>query len=429
MKNLINGLNATTRFCLRDSYKTLESTPEKVSTIILHISINGKKINMSTGYQCSLNQWDRHRQRIKTGKARISNAHEINKFLSDLERKAHSIYNDMVINHNSVNLKVLKEEIQNYIKGITTDYGSEKESVIAYTKVFIDSRKSRVTNSTVRNYKQLLNLLVNYEKNNGTTLTFDDIDTLFYGKFLSYLEKSNFSKNTIGKHIKSLKAVMNDADTNGYTSKKTFKKFKPLKEITTQIYLDDNEIKSIQKLDLSKEPKMNRARDIFLIGYFTGQRVSDYNGLTEDNITEDIHGNKYITIKQKKTNIIVDIPLTSEIKEIRKKHNGFPKRMEESVLRKELKKIAKKAGINTPVERFYTKGGKKIKKITPKYQLVSTHTSRRSFCTNLRSKGGNVQDIMHITGHQSESNFYNYIRENSKTTSRRIYESGLLSHN
>ncbi len=42
--------------------------------------------------------------------------------------------------------------------------------------------------------------------------------------------------------------------------------------------------------------------------------------------------------------------------------------------------------------------------------MVMTHTARKSFCTNMYLKGIPVPTIMAISGHQTEKNFYKYIK-------------------
>jgi integrase len=46
----------------------------------------------------------------------------------------------------------------------------------------------------------------------------------------------------------------------------------------------------------------------------------------------------------------------------------------------------------------------------PKYQLISTHTARRSFATNQYKAGVPSITIMAITGHKTEKVFLNYIK-------------------
>ena len=80
------------------------------------------------------------------------------------------------------------------------------------------------------------------------------------------------------------------------------------------------------KRNLSKYPELEHAKDIFLIGCYTGQRVSDYNYLTRDDIIEK-DGIRYFKIKQKKNrkySRTVFCPITREITEImNKRHNGY----------------------------------------------------------------------------------------------------------
>ena len=42
--------------------------------------------------------------------------------------------------------------------------------------------------------------------------------------------------------------------------------------------------------------------------------------------------------------------------------------------------------------------------------MISAHTSRRSFVTNLYKKGANVVGLMSITGHKKESTFLRYVK-------------------
>lgn len=83
-----------------------------------------------------------------------------------------------------------------------------------------------------------------------------------------------------------------------------------------------------------------------------------------------------------------------------------------------IKNVCKKAGITQKILVERTEGFKVVRKLVPKYQLVSTHTARRSGATNMYLAGIPPFRIMLITGHKTESAFYRYIRiqkeENAK---------------
>ncbi len=202
--------------------------------------------------------------------------------------------------------------------------------------------------------------------------------------------------------------------------------FRVLKESTTSISLCVEEIELLAKADFSNKPKVGLARDIFLIGCYTGQRVSDYNGLTKDSIIE-IDGHKFINIRQKKTNTIVQIPITEDIKKIMIKYDdNFPPKISEPVLRKNIKEACRIIGLREKITIISTIGGKEIKEDVPKYKLVKTHTARRSFCTNHYKAKKSIQDIMFFSGHKTEKNFYNYIKIEKEQKALNLLKSGFF---
>lgn len=91
-------------------------------------------------------------------------------------------------------------------------------------------------------------------------------------------------------------------------------------------------------------------------------------------------------------------------------NNNFPPKLSEPILRENLKTACSTVGFKEMVQVSYTKGGKLVKKGVPKYNLVKTHTARRSFCTNYYVAGKSIQSIMLFSGHKTEREFQKYIR-------------------
>ena len=67
-------------------------------------------------------------------------------------------------------------------------------------------------------------------------------------------------------------------------------------------------------------------------------------------------------------------------------------------------------------------GIKRTVKKVPKYRLISAHTSRRSFVTNLYKKGANVVGLMSITGHKKASTFLRYVKLTKKESMNELYK-------
>jgi integrase len=80
------------------------------------------------------------------------------------------------------------------------------------------------------------------------------------------------------------------------------------------------------------------------------------------------------------------------------------------------------AGLTQLVKHSYKKGNKDIVEVKPKYAWVTSHTCRRSFCTNEFLAGTPVELIMKISGHKSVKDFYKYIRISPEEAGRKVKE-------
>ncbi len=136
-----------------------------------------------------------------------------------------------------------------------------------------------------------LNRLRDFEAETGRTFDFGDIDMNFYRDFTSFLKRRGYGLNTLGKTIKVIKTVMRCAEEEGYHSNHNYSahSFKAPKADSGAIYLTKDELKRINELDLSgKCWGLQVSRDIFMIGVWTAQRVSDYNYLKKEDVRTDV---------------------------------------------------------------------------------------------------------------------------------------------
>lgn len=434
MSNLtLKNTHGVIRFSLKDSIKSLELTPKKESLIVLYFSSKGNRFKKSLGYKCSFKYWDQTKQRVKTGKGMMSNAYQVNAFINNIQAYAEEELLRMRKEYGSINVEELSELLGIKINGVEQDKEKEideNKKLVYYSKKLLEQKKNHVKITTVRSCNQTIKMLEKFENENGSVLKFDNIDLSFYRMFVGFLEKEGYSLNSVGKHIKNLKVFLNDALTNGVTKNVIFKSrnFKVLRETTTDIYLTKKEIDVLAEKDFSKRPKIELARDIFLIGCYTGQRVSDYNGLTNENI-EIIDGQKFIKICQKKTNTVVHFPIIPSIQKVMNRYEGsFPPRLSEPILRENIKLACSKVGFKQLVKVTCTKGGGVLNKELPMYKLVKTHTARRSFCTNHYVAGKPIQNIMLFSGHKTEREFLKYVRIEKKQEALAVMKSGFFNN-
>jgi integrase len=70
--------------------------------------------------------------------------------------------------------------------------------------------------------------------------------------------------------------------------------------------------------------------------------------------------------------------------------------------------------MNTAFSKEYTLQNITVTKNYKRYELLCSHTARRTFATNEYKAGTPAISIMAITGHKTEKDFLKYIKLNSK---------------
>lgn len=210
------------------------------------------------------------------------------------------------------------------------------------------------------------------------------------------------------------------ASQYNYAVDPSYDEINMLQEETNAVFLSLNEITRIYYYKFEKQDKRKAKesiRDLFVIGCLTALRYSDYSMLNKDNLQ-----NGYIVKRTKKTNVDVKVPVHDYVKEIFAKYNGqVPSGLCIQYFNKYLKVIMKEIGLTDKVTYSYTRGGKLVTVTREKWELISSHTARRSAATNMYLTGRmKTLEIMKLTGHRSEQNFFRYIRLTGDDTARSI---------
>jgi len=270
-----------------------------------------------------------------------------------------------------------------------------------YTKV----SESTKTTGTIKNYKVVLKSLKDFSTNNNISLNFSSINNSFYDEFVEYLiTKKELSNNTVGKHIKTLKSFLNWATDNEFNRNLEYQKFKVTRENIEIIYLTDQELNTLYNLEIS-DSELDRSRDLFCFGCFTGLRFSDIAALDNSNINDN-----EINLRTQKTREILTIPLIPRALAILKKYNNKLPVITNQKLNLDLKTLAEMAKINEPITIQRYRGATRTDIKTPKHKLITTHTARRTFITLSLEKGIRPEVVMSITGHKDYKTFKAYIK-------------------
>ena len=242
----------------------------------------------------------------------------------------------------------------------------------------------------------------------------------FIDDFIIYLEDQDLRHNTIVGYILKIQTLVRRASQYNYAVDNTYDEIDLRAEPTNAVFLSMNEITRIYYYKFEKQDKRKakeRIRDLFVVGCLTALRYSDYSTLAATNLQ-----NGYIVKRTKKTNVDVKVPAHDYVKEIFAKYSGFvPRGLCIQYFNKYLKVIMREIGLNDLVTYSFTKGGE-LKTVTrEKWELISSHTARRSAATNMYLTGRmKTFEIMKLTGHRTEQNFFRYIRLTGDDTARSI---------
>jgi site-specific recombinase XerD len=292
------------------------------------------------------------------------------------------------------------------------------ESEIGYR--LIDGVKRYATRS-IQHYRSTQKLLQDFQTTYARALDFETVDLTFYKDFSSYMvQVKDYAPETMGKHITALKTFLREATEDGINKnldyqKKTFKVVSKNSDESVNIALNEDELLEIYNLDLSDISRLDRVRDLFIIGANTGLRFSDFTAIKPENIKEDKQG-AFIEIIQFKTKRKVVIPIDGTVTAILRKYNNqLPQAVSNQKFNGYIKEISVRCESLQGLELLsYVKGGKDIKESVERWKMVSTHTARRSFCSNAYERGTPVNSIMAISGHRTEKAFLAYIKTSKR---------------
>ena len=247
----------------------------------------------------------------------------------------------------------------------------------------------------------------------GRRENWNGIDSAYFFRLMQRMEAEGYSMNYRWNIGSRLRAVMHEGYRLKYHGNDDFREFKCPRESIEAIALTNEEIGLLW--DYSPDgPLHARVRDLALIGYYSAARFSDYSRLSLANIRDGV-----LEFYQRKTGEKVSIPASPRLVAVLKRNGGKAPSVCQVVFNREIKKVAKGAGIDgiVPLSKAQAKADG-----TPTYrwEMCQSHTFRRSALTNLYRSGVSIKDCMYVSGHRSLSAFQAYLRIGAQESMDRL---------
>jgi len=404
--------------------------------INLFYSFNGQRLQYFTGirleekyFRSECNSSDT----IKPIKTSAPYAAQYNILLKDMAAKVVTIVTEA--KGNDLNVKYAREQLDLIYKPKIEPEPAPvfEHNFISFFEQMIEEMKTgkriittgklqgaRYSIGTIKNYNSTLSLIKRYLIYDGKRiLPFEAVDKGFYNGFKAYcFEEEDKEISSFSSYIKVVKTIMAEAAPASFKAKDFIK---PGYE-SDNIFLNPKQIDQIANLDLSDATKyfeyskgdelikvgyglLDRVRDLFLIGCFSGLRFGNYSKLE----LSSIEGN-FIKLKQVKTGERIAIPIMSKLRPVLSKYpDGFPT-ISNQKFNELVKHVAQLAGLTALTEIKSFRGGKESRDKYPLYTLISSHTARRSYATNMFKAGVPPMLIMSATGHKRIETFLIYVK-------------------
>lgn len=394
----------------------LTTTKGPTAYIILFYHYRGHRVKFSTGQKCNPAFWDAERQRVKLDKRHPEHS-TVNNALEDISSAVRGIYKDF-----NKGADITPEEFK---KEISYRMGWEARptpgklavpALLDFVENTLLPEKKANPRGTWKVLQTGFNLLSQYaQERRAGYLDYSDIDYSFFADFKAWLfaEPRRHSVNYAGKVVDVLKQFMRDAQRRGYHSKTDYQGFTIKKVKTTKLALTFEELEMLYRLDLVQNPRLEKVRDLFLIGAYTGLRFSDFTRIRPEYI-ETENGDEILTLTTQKTGEIVSIPLMPIPSRLLRKYNFHTPKISNQKMNAYLKELARGAGLNDKMIVTTTEGGQRREESAEKWEILTTHVARRSFATNFYRKGIPAVQLMKITGHATERQFMQYIAIDGK---------------
>ena len=292
------------------------------SPITMIIGANGERAEFQTGKRIESELWDSPKQQVK---GKTTEAKLINGFLYQLRNKVYLKEIELMQRGFLITARLIRDAVIDKVEAINektlfdivTEHNQEQEKLVGKG---ISKATYWISEYTERLLKEFIQ-----QKYKRSDLFLRELNLSFIQSFHTFLRNDKgMAQNSSTKHLKLLKKFANIAIANSYMTFNPFITYKIEREPVEIDFLNDEELHKIINFD-TPLPRLERARDMFLFGCFTGLSYIDIKTLTSEHFEKDYTGRIWIKKRRIKTGVLSRIPLLPIAKLILDKYKGSEK--------------------------------------------------------------------------------------------------------
>jgi integrase len=379
--------------------------PVKMTYVCVQVVINSKQKYFQTTARIKPEHWDSETDKIK--KTFGYGYEKMNAKAQDLKRKIDNIISIAQIESKVITFDFITQKLQE-LENPTPIIEVPQRTFYEWFDFYLEDSKNKKTFETLKHISTVGNNLLDFF---GSKIpTFEEINFKFFTEFKNYLlDTCQLANSTANKRLDYMTGFLKFCANMGVYKIELLNKGKRLKEYESHfIYITKEELTKLYNHEFASET-LTKVRDLFVFGCATGLRESDYSNVKPENIKD---GKLFITT-QKTADPLV-IPLTFYSRTIVEKYKGLLPQFQQQKFNGYLKEVGKIAGIDTPEQIVTHKQAQRTETTVPKYELMTSHTARRTFITQSIIRGIPLPAIRKMTGHKDLKSFQKYIKLTDK---------------
>lgn len=391
----------------------LDKPDAERSIIMLNVSFRGQRLRFGTGVSMEPAHWNPKRQEPKaSGPTVNSDRHRLEGIAKFVRATFDGMkFGDKQRSITPEDIAAFRSNVGEFLtplsKKVVSAKGGEFKTdfdqfIATYT---IRSKTGMVTtrrpiDATIQLYQRTLDYLVDWSLFAKRPLAYDTIDEAFYASYCEWLGRGGMTDSSAGNYIKTLKTFMKWSRQKGFHTTSAYETFYRDSRTGDTIALTVEELRRVRDLDLTKAPRLERSRDLFLLQCYTGMRYGDLSRLEPRHFDDTAKLIRYTTQKND-TPCIVPItkPLAVLLERYPSRLFEFPSDVKQNVY---IKEVAARADMKQSVSVSQWVNGKRVEGVFRRDELVTTHVARRTFVTTSLRFGVPEAVISAVTGHAAK---------------------------
>ena len=305
-------------FFIRESRVRKDGT----ASIEIVLTVNGERCAFSTGKRVKSCNWDKTKQQVK---GKDEEAQSLNNYLKAIKAKLYQKEAELLDRGFIITAELLRDAYFDKVESLKEkslfevfeEHNREQEKQVGNG---VSKATYWISVYTVRLLKEFVQ-----QKYKREDLYLRELNLNFIQSFHTFLRiDKGMAQNSSTKHLKLLKKIINLAVANSYMATNPFITYKIEREPVEIDFLDEEELRKIINFD-TPLPRLERDKDMFLFGCFTGLSYIDIKTLAPEHFEKDNAGRIWIKKRRVKTGVLSRIPLLPIAKLILDKYKGGEK--------------------------------------------------------------------------------------------------------